>query len=162
MHCSSKKFERMALQAINVCLRVLKESNNRRFDSNRVRKSVLIVSYITFWDCRVHIFSDNLIRNSCILRSGASLPTVFILPLFKWRLSFMVAAWYTLYPTKFNKKQSQCCLWSKIMAKCKALKGVLNINEKSYVLLERSNNFILFLGYLCMLLVNNFFKTLLI
>ena len=30
------------------------------------------------------------------------------------------------------------------MAKCKALKGVLNINEKSYVLLERSNNFIFF------------------
>ena len=43
------------------------------------------------------------------------------------------------------------------MAKCKALKGVLNINEKSYVLLERSNNFIFFLGYLFMLIVNNVF-----
>ena len=32
-----------------------------------VRKSVLIISHITFRDCRVHIFSDNLSRNSCIL-----------------------------------------------------------------------------------------------
>ena len=38
----------------------------RRFDSYSVRKSVLIVSHITFRDCRVHIFSDNLSRNSCI------------------------------------------------------------------------------------------------
>ena len=43
------------------------------------------------------------------------------------------------------------------MAKCKALKGVLNINEKSYVLLEKSNNFIFFLGYLYMLIVSNVF-----
>ena len=32
-----------------------------------VRNSVLIISHITFRDCRVHIFSDNLSRNSCIL-----------------------------------------------------------------------------------------------
>ena len=38
----------------------------RRFDSYSVRNSVLIVSHITFRDCRVHIFSDNLSRNSCI------------------------------------------------------------------------------------------------
>ena len=31
-----------------------------------VRNSVLIISHITFRDCRVHIFSDNLSRNSCI------------------------------------------------------------------------------------------------
>ena len=57
----------MALEAIEVCLRVLKESNNRRFDSNSVRKSILIISHITFRDCRVHTFCDNLTRNSCIL-----------------------------------------------------------------------------------------------
>ena len=34
-----------------------------------VRKSVLIISHITFRDCRVHIFSDNLSQNSCILSS---------------------------------------------------------------------------------------------
>ena len=33
-----------------------------------VRSSVLITSHITFRDCHVHIFSDNLSRNSCIER----------------------------------------------------------------------------------------------
>ena len=51
---------------MGVCLRVLKESNKSRFDSYSVRKSVLVISHITFRDCRVHIFSDNLSRNSCI------------------------------------------------------------------------------------------------
>ena len=31
-----------------------------------VRNNVLTISHITFQDCRVHIFSDNLSRNSCI------------------------------------------------------------------------------------------------
>ena len=31
-----------------------------------VRNSVLIISHITLRDCRVHIFSDNLSRNSCM------------------------------------------------------------------------------------------------
>ena len=48
-----------------VCLWVLKESNKSRFDRYSVRNSVLNISYITFRDCRVHIFSDNLSRNSC-------------------------------------------------------------------------------------------------
>ena len=56
----------MAREAIDVCLSVLKESNNGRFDSYSVRNSVLIISHITFRDCRVHIFSDNLSRNSCM------------------------------------------------------------------------------------------------
>ena len=62
----SKKFERMAGEAVDIYLRVLKESNKSRFDSYSVRNSVLIISHITFRDCRVHIFSDNLSRNSCI------------------------------------------------------------------------------------------------
>ena len=41
-----------------VCLRVLKESNKSRFDSYSVRKSALIISHITFRDCRRHIFSE--------------------------------------------------------------------------------------------------------
>ena len=49
-----------------MCLRVLKESNKSRFDIYSVRNSVLILSRITFRDCRVHMFSDNLSRNSCI------------------------------------------------------------------------------------------------
>ena len=66
VRCSSKKFERMAREAIDVCLRMLKESNNGRFDSCSVRNSVFIISHITFRDCRVHSFSDNLSQNSCI------------------------------------------------------------------------------------------------
>ena len=50
----------MAWEAMDVCLRVLKESNKGRFDSYSVRNSKMIVSHITFRDCRVHIFSDNL------------------------------------------------------------------------------------------------------
>ena len=49
-----------------LCLRVLKESNKRRFDSYSIRNSVLIISHITFRDSRVHIFSHNLSRNSCL------------------------------------------------------------------------------------------------
>ena len=38
----------MAQEAVNECLRVLKESNKRNFDSYSVRNSVLIISHITF------------------------------------------------------------------------------------------------------------------
>ena len=43
---------------MDVCLRVLKESNKSRLVSYSVRNSVLIISHITFQDCRMHIFSD--------------------------------------------------------------------------------------------------------
>ena len=53
---------------MDVCLRVLKESNKSRFDSYSVSNSVLIISHITFRDFRVHFFfSDNLSRNSCMI-----------------------------------------------------------------------------------------------
>ena len=54
----------------HICLRVLKESNKSRFDSYSVRNSVLIISRITLRDCRVHIFPDNLSRNSCIKKGS--------------------------------------------------------------------------------------------
>ena len=59
---------------MDVCLRVLRESNKRSFDSYSVRNIVLIISRITFRDRRVHIFADNFSRNSRIWRS---LTTVF-------------------------------------------------------------------------------------
>ena len=57
---------------------VLKESNKSNFYSYSVRKSGLsiILSHITFQGCRVHIFSDNLSRNSCIFQF---LPTIVIM-----------------------------------------------------------------------------------
>ena len=66
VHRFSKKFQRMARKAIDVCLRVLKESNESRFDSYSFRNSVLNISHITFRDCRVHSFTDNISRNSRI------------------------------------------------------------------------------------------------
>ena len=42
------QFERMAREATDTCLRVLKESNKSKFDSYSVRNSVLIISHITF------------------------------------------------------------------------------------------------------------------
>ena len=45
---------------MDICLPVLKESNKSRFDSNSVKSSVLNISHVTFRDCRVHIFSDNV------------------------------------------------------------------------------------------------------
>ena len=49
--------ERMAQEAMNARLRVLKESNKSRFDGSCVRNSVLIISHVTFRDCRrAHFF----------------------------------------------------------------------------------------------------------
>ena len=44
VHCSSKKFERMARAAMDICLRVLKKINKSRVDSISVMNSVLIIS----------------------------------------------------------------------------------------------------------------------
>ena len=49
----------MAREAIDVCLQVLKGSNQSRFDSDSVRNNVLIISHITTRDCRVHIKNEN-------------------------------------------------------------------------------------------------------
>ena len=59
---------------MDICLQVLKESNKSRFDSYSVRNSVLIISHITFRDCRVHIFSDILSWSSCIHKYDDSVP----------------------------------------------------------------------------------------
>ena len=66
VHCSSKKFERMARKAMDLFLWVLKESNKSRFDGYSVRNIVLIISHVTFRDCCVHIFSDYLSWNNCM------------------------------------------------------------------------------------------------
>ena len=62
VHCSSKKCKRIARDTMDICLRVLKESSKFRLGGC----SVSDISHITFRDCRVHIFSDNPSRNSCI------------------------------------------------------------------------------------------------
>ena len=52
----------MAPEAADVCLHVLKENNKRSFDSYSVRNSVLIISHITFRDCRVHILPTTFLE----------------------------------------------------------------------------------------------------
>ena len=47
---------------MNICLRVLKESNKSRFHSYSVRNSVLLISHITFRYCRVHIFPTTFLE----------------------------------------------------------------------------------------------------
>ena len=47
---------------MDICLRVLKESNKSRFDSYSVRNSVLLISHTTFRDCRVHIFPTTFLE----------------------------------------------------------------------------------------------------
>ena len=63
----------MARETMDLGLRLLKESNRSKFDSYSVRNSVLIISYITFRDYHVHIFSDNLSRNGCIIENSEPL-----------------------------------------------------------------------------------------
>ena len=91
IHCYSKKFERMTREATDVCLQVLKESNKSSFDSYSVRNSVLIISHITFRDCRVHIkfLSDNLPWNSCIL-----------VQVFRWPFCFPVQSFEVNFHTE--------------------------------------------------------------
>ena len=48
VHCSSKKFERMAREAMDVCLLLLKENNKSRFNSFSVRDSVFIILILPF------------------------------------------------------------------------------------------------------------------
>ena len=55
----------MALEAMDVCLRVLKESNESRFESYSVREQC--IDYIPWYLSglsRAH-FSDNLSQDSC-------------------------------------------------------------------------------------------------
>ena len=52
---------------MDICLRVLKESNKSRFDSYSVKnKRIDHIPYYLSGDFRVHSFCDNLSRNSCI------------------------------------------------------------------------------------------------
>ena len=66
-----------------LCFRVLKRRSKSRCDSYSVRNSVLIISHIAFRNCRVHFFSDNLSRNSCMLWSNFILGLNYLFFCFK-------------------------------------------------------------------------------
>ena len=67
VHFSSKKFERMALEAMDICLRVLEESTTYTFDSyNRQEQRYWSYPMLPFGIVACTFFSDNLSRYSCI------------------------------------------------------------------------------------------------
>ena len=86
-------------KAMDVCLRVLKESNKRSFDSCSVRNSVLIISYVTFRDCRVHFFQTTFLEIAVFIISKWSPefnPALSsILSLFCWAACGSVKKWVT-------------------------------------------------------------------
>ena len=47
---------------MDICLRVLKESNKSRFDSYSVKSSVFCIFHITFGNSRVHIFPTTFLE----------------------------------------------------------------------------------------------------
>ena len=56
-YCSSKKFERVVLEATDICLRVLKESNKSRFDSfSRYEQCIDHIPYYLSGLSRAHFF----------------------------------------------------------------------------------------------------------
>ena len=55
---------------MDICLRMLKESS-KSSTATLVGNSVLIISHNAIRDCRVHVFSDNLSRNSWIRKADA-------------------------------------------------------------------------------------------
>ena len=62
-----KNLKELAQKAMKMCLPVLTEATKVGSTATVARNSVSIISHITFRDCRVHIFSDNLSQNSCTL-----------------------------------------------------------------------------------------------
>ena len=74
VHCSTKKFERMALEATDICLQVRNENN--KSTATVIRNNVLIISHIIFRDCHVHIFSD---KTSCPVFSKIFIKRSFFL-----------------------------------------------------------------------------------
>ena len=83
-----------------------KGEQQSRFDSYSVRNSELIISHITFRDCRLHIFSDNLSRNSCMyfgvqVMQMSSLELSRTPPRMKARLH-QTTTWWQLRKTQFS------------------------------------------------------------
>ena len=62
VHCYSKKFERMAREAMDVCLRALKESNKADPTAQYFRNSALTIFHITFRHCRVTFFPTTFLE----------------------------------------------------------------------------------------------------
>ena len=101
---------------MDVCLRGLKESNKSKFDSySAARNSVShSVSHITFRDCHVHIFADNLSRNSCIYSFSSKdgrLYVVFFILEHSQLNELMPDLSFTYTCTWYDKQYSSISVW---------------------------------------------------
>ena len=64
-HCSSKKFERVVLEATDICLWVLKESNKSRFDSfSRYEQCIDHIPYYLSGLSRAHFFRQPFLETA--------------------------------------------------------------------------------------------------
>ena len=72
-HCSSTRFEGMAREAMDACLRVLKKQNKSGFDSYSARDTVLIISILLFRIVACTIFPTTFLEiavyNSALYRA---------------------------------------------------------------------------------------------
>ena len=66
-----RNLKELARKAMEVCFRVLKESNKSRFDSySRHEQCIDHIPYSTFRDCRVHLFPTTFLEIVvCILEN---------------------------------------------------------------------------------------------
>ena len=86
-----EKFARMALEAMDLCSRLLKESNKGKFDSYSVRNSVLIISRITFGIVACTFFPTAFLQIAvCVLSASPPGRSSFIVDL-KWNFSLLNA-----------------------------------------------------------------------
>ena len=83
-----KEIWKKGTEATDICLRVHKESNKSRFDSySRYEQGELIISHITFRECRVYtFFFDNLSRNGCRSDKNLNFSLFFLLKKEKFNL----------------------------------------------------------------------------
>ena len=63
VHCSSKKFERMVLEAMDICLPVLNESNKSRFDSrSHLEQCIDLIPYYLLGLSRARFFPTTFLE----------------------------------------------------------------------------------------------------
>ena len=62
VHCFSKKFQRMAREAMDICLRVLKESNKSRFDSYSVNNKCIDHPILPFGIVACTVFATTFLE----------------------------------------------------------------------------------------------------
>ena len=103
----------MTRGAMDICLRVLKESKKGRFDSCSVRNSILIISYITFRDCRVHIFPTTFLEKA-VYTSALRVLVYISTPLFPSPSENSCILSFRIVACKFfsdNLSRNSCTSW---------------------------------------------------